>query len=405
MFVLTLVAVVMATPSFALLTLTVAAILPRRFDSGVRQAEQIDEKSALTAGVNAPRIAVLVPAYNESRHVLPTIACLLAQVDKQDRVVVIADNCTDDTAAQARQTEAIVIERTNPAQQGKGFALAFGVDYLRDDPPDVVIVIDADCFVTEGGIQALATVCSRTGQPVQIPSLMQAGDSANLRIRILEFAMLMKNFVRPLGSSRLGKVCHLMGTGMALPWTLIAQAKLATSNIVEDMVLGIEFAIAGHPARFLPEHKVSSTFMQDPSIVQAQKSRWEHGHMQVMTGYLPNLIVMALRRRNSALALLAIDLCIPPVALYFLLLCAGLSGSLLLACYWPAAYVPAVVTIMSALCFVTAIGLGWYVFGRRIISAAELISTPLYALWKLPIYIAFCLKKRSHWVRTKRKDE
>jgi glycosyltransferase involved in cell wall biosynthesis len=405
--VLTLIALVMAIPSFALLTLTIAAVLPRSFDSGIRQVDQIDEKTALTAGAGgaSPSIAVLVPAYNESRHVLPTIACLLAQVGKQGRVVVIADNCTDDTAAQARQTEAIVIERSNPAQQGKGFALAYGVDYLRDDPPDVVIVIDADCFVTEGGIQALAAVCSRTGQPVQIPSLMQAGGSASLRTRILEFAMLMKNYVRPMGSSRLGQVCHLMGTGMALPWTLISQAKLATSNIVEDMVLGIEFAMSGHPVRFLPEYKVISTFMEDYSIVHAQKSRWEHGHLQAMAGYLPNLIVMALRRPNSALAFLAIDLCIPPVALYFLLLCGGLTGSLLLAWFWPETYGLAIVTVLSALCFVTAISIGWYVFGRRIISAGELMTTPLYALWKLPIYIDFCLKKRSHWVRTKREDE
>ena len=55
--------------------------------------------------------------------------------------------------------------------------------------------------------------------------------------------------------------------------------------------------------------------------------------------------------------------------------------------------------------FGLAIGLGWWFFGRQLLSARELLTTPLYALWKLPVYVAYFLKKRSGWVRTKRDSE
>ena len=68
---------------------------------------------------------------------------------------------------------------------------------------------------------------------------------AGLRTRILEFAWRVKNQVRPKGTFRLGGACHLMGTGMALPWALISQANLATGHIAEDMKLGVDLTIAG----------------------------------------------------------------------------------------------------------------------------------------------------------------
>jgi hypothetical protein len=60
---------------------------------------------------------------------------------------------------------------------------------------------------------------------------------------------------------------------------------------------------------------------------------------------------------------------------------------------------------LSVLGFCLAIGLAWWGFGRHLLSARELTTTPLYALWKLPVYLAYFLKKRSGWVRTKRESE
>jgi len=186
-------------PAFSLLVLTLAAS---------RRPAPAERPEANREG--APRVAILVPAHNESTHVLPTIACLLAELGPRDRMLVVADNCSDDTAALAREAGAEVIERSHAELRGKGYALAFGVEHLRADPPDVVLVVDADCVVSKGAVATIARECLRSGKPVQMLDLMTAGAGASLRLRVLEFAMVMKNLVRPLGSFRLGRACHLM---------------------------------------------------------------------------------------------------------------------------------------------------------------------------------------------------
>jgi hypothetical protein len=58
--------------------------------------------------------------------------------------------------------------------------------------------------------------------------LMYAPKQAGLKIRIAQFAWVVKNQVRPAGLQRLGLTCPLMGTGMALPWSCISTANLET---------------------------------------------------------------------------------------------------------------------------------------------------------------------------------
>lgn len=390
-----LVMVLVALPSLSMLILTLAALTQAR---SAESAHKVTDASL-------PRVAVLVPAHNESVNVLPTIACLLKQLKPTDQLLVVADNCSDDTAALARAAGAHVIERHDAQFRGKGYALAFGVDFLRASPPDVVLVVDADCVVSEGAVACIAQHCRLTAKPVQMLNLMSSVRGAGLKIRVLEFAMLMKNLVRPLGSFRLGGACHLMGTGMALPWSLMASAKLATGHITEDLKLGIDLAVAGHAPVFLPHVRVSSAFPVDAGVAKVQKSRWEHGHLATLAAELPGLLAAAIKTRNPALIVMAMDLLIPPVALYFLMLSASLIVSIAAVAVWPVFQLGAMVAGAAAMSLFAAIALTWWRFGRHLLSAQELMTTPLYALWKIPVYVAFFMKKRSAWVRTKRESE
>ena len=418
----------LALPAFALLALTLAAIVPGRnainrlaprpsnaldglAPNGNACSGGTDPAAALADAARdrttsstppAPRVAVLVPAHDESVHLLPTLANLRAQLRPGDRLLVVADNCSDDTAELARGAGAEVVERHDPARRGKGWALDFGVAHLRADPPDVLLIVDADCLLGNGALAAIADDCHGNGRPVQMLDLMSAGAGASRRLRTLEFAMRMKNLVRPLGSFRLGGACHLMGTGMALPWALAQRARLATGHLAEDMQLGIALTLDGFAPRFLPTVQVGSRFVADAGVARAQKTRWEHGHLATMAEQLPTLLRAALARRDRALAVLALDLLIPPTALYALVLAATLATVLVAAAWFPAWTAAALLTAGAASAFAAAIALGWWHHGRDLLAARELVATPLYALWKLPLYLAFALGRRSGWVRTRR---
>ena len=49
-----------------------------------------------------------------------------------------------------------------------------------------------------------------------------------------------------------------------------------------------------------------------------------------------------------------------------------------------------------------AVLLGWWHHGRHLLRAGHLLRLPLYALWKLPVYLAYASGRRSGWVRTQR---
>ncbi len=145
--------------------------------------------------------------------------------------------------------------------------------------------------------------------------------------RLKELACAVKNEARALGLHRIGLPCQLMGTGMAFPWTSIATAKLATGQIVEDLQLGIELTRAGSAPLLCPAALVTSELPAAAEGLEAQRARWEHGHMAAIVREGPSLFLGSLRRGDWAAVALAADLMVPPLALLLLLARSPRTGS------------------------------------------------------------------------------
>lgn len=189
-----------------------------------------------------PRTAILVPAHDEAGAIAATVASLKRQTVARDRIVVVADNCSDETADLAAKAGAEVVVRNDPSQNGKGFALEAGLDYLRTDPPGVVVFIDADCRLSDGGLDVLARDCAVAAAPIQCLDLMRTDPAGANQSRLAEFAWRVRNDLRPTGFARLGLPCQLFGTGMALPWAIAHPTDCATSHVAEDLAMGLCFA-------------------------------------------------------------------------------------------------------------------------------------------------------------------
>ncbi|PKO74020.1 MAG: glycosyl transferase [Betaproteobacteria bacterium HGW-Betaproteobacteria-15] len=358
-------------------------------------------KPAAIAASARPSIAVLVPAHNESAGILPTLQAIQARLQAGDRLLVVADNCTDDTAELAASAGAEVIERHDSARRGKGYALDYGVRYLEFSPPDVLIIVDADCMVHGDSLQLLARQCLQTNSPAQAMYLMQSPVGAGLKTRVAEFAWAVKNRARPLAYQRCGLPCQLMGTGMAFPWELIQAAELASGHIVEDLKLGLDFAAAGHAPQLCSEALVTSVFPANTDGAQSQRTRWEHGHLGMILTDGPWYFASALRTMNGRLLALVLDMCVPPLALLTLLvvLLALLAAvmSWLSGAVWPWS-----LAIFNLLLLGIAVLLAWLVHGRHILSFSHLAYAPFYALAKVPLYLRFIFKRQVDWVRSRR---
>ncbi|MEO8937731.1 MAG: glycosyltransferase family 2 protein [Burkholderiaceae bacterium] len=354
-----------------------------------------------TVPSSPPRIAVLIPAHNESSGLLATLQSVLPRLRAGDRCVVVADNCDDDTALVAATAGAEVVERFDDRLRGKGYALDFGVRALAADPPDVVVVVDADCLVAADAIARVAALSHATDRPVQALYLITAPPSPKRTTQIAEFAFRVKNWARPLGYHRLGLPCQLMGTGMAFPWPALRSIDLATGHIVEDLKMGLDLAANGHPPLFCPEASVTSAFPSSDAGTRSQRTRWEHGHLSMIAGEVPGLLWRGLRERDASLLAMAFDLLVPPLALLvmvatvFTVVCAIVAAFGLSA--WP------LVLALLALCgLFVAIALAWVRYGRQVLPLSTLALAPLYALRKIPLYLKFAINRQAEWVRSKR---
>jgi cellulose synthase/poly-beta-1,6-N-acetylglucosamine synthase-like glycosyltransferase len=378
----------MALPIAVLLVECLAALWPLR--------SAVPETAA--AG---RRIAVLIPAHNEEASIAETVRGIKSQVQPDDGVIVVADNCSDATAQRAREAGAEVLERNDAALLGKGYALAHGLRHLAARPPDLVVFIDADTRVEPGAIRALRECAGATGRPAQAVNLLDPPPEAGPKALISSFAFLVKNLVRPAGLARLGIPCLLLGTGMAIPWTLIDVERLATGNIVEDMQLGIDLAIAGTPPILCLGARVVGSLPAGSGAALTQRTRWEHGHLGTLLTQSPRLLWHALTRGRLRLLGMAIDLAVPPLA-FLCLLWTGVAAGATAAAFRGASRLPAIVSAAAGGALLLSVFLAWVRHGRLRIPGRVLLLAPLYILWKIPVYLAFFFRRQKAWVRTPR---
>jgi cellulose synthase/poly-beta-1,6-N-acetylglucosamine synthase-like glycosyltransferase len=365
----------------------------------------IPQREVLPKNGLRPRVAVLVPAHNESVGLLATLNNINAQMQPGDRLLVVADNCTDDTANVAKTAGAEVTERNDPDKIGKGYALAWGVRHLGADPPVTTIVIDADCRLATDTLNSLATASAATNRPAQALYLMTAPDEAAIDHRVAAFAFRVKNWVRPLGLRALNLPCQLMGTGMAFPWEIISSADLATDAVVEDLKLGLDLARAGRATVFCPSARVTSEFPLSVKGAKSQRNRWEHGHIDIIIRNIPQLAYESIAKGNFNLLALTFDAAVPPLTLLGMLLSVMLLASGLGALFG-ISLSPLIVSAVSLSLYTLAVLACWMKFGRDILPLSSISSMFSYVAAKLPLYRqVFSRGGSSRWIRTDRKRD
>jgi len=387
---LTIIAVLLAIPSAVLAIEVCAALFLRKTET----AKGMTDRRA--------QIAVLVPAHNEAGGLLATLHDIKAQLRTADRLLVVADNCSDDTAAIAAEAGAEVSVRSDLTKIGKGYVLDWGLRRLALSPPEIVIVIDADCRLADHAIDRLASFCEQSKRPIQSLYLMTAPTGSRINHQVAEFAWRVKNWVRPTGLRVLGLPCQLMGSGMAFPWSIIRSANLSSGYIVEDLKLGLDLAAARHAPLFCPSALVTSTFPSSAEGAKGQRQRWEHGHIQLaLTTAIPRLL-QAVGQRNLGLLTLVLDLIVPPLSLFLIILTmtAIAAGLALLAGAAPVAFV---ISLGCLLVVGLATIVAWTSHGRDILPLRSLVLVPLYLITKFRHYVSAALGERiSQWVRADR---
>lgn len=348
------------------------------------------------------QLAIIIPAHNEAWLIAETVAAARQRAHPATRLVVIADNCSDGTADLARAAGAVVVEREDPTRRGKGFALACAREYLSAEPPDAVFVLDADCRIAKGSLQAMANGAVSLGEPLQSANLLSAREDTPSLVLVSNFAMLIKNLVRARGLYRLAGGITLFGTGMMFPWSVFRQLDLATSEAVEDLGLALSLALHGTRVHF-DEHLVVTSAAAELADSLGQRRRWEQGFMAHAARAALPLLSQGAGRRSRHLLALGAHMLVPPLALLCLVGAAALVPALAAALYgnpWPAVLLLGSFALASV-----AIGAAWTLYGRTALPWRALLQAPFYVLWKIPLYVGLVSSRKREWNRTRRANE
>lgn len=377
-------AVMLTAPGLLeLLLATVGAFRPRRASNWCGQKDF--------------RLVVVVPAHNEEDLVAGCVASILksAETGPACEVVVVADNCTDLTAARARDAGARVLVREDSKRRGKGYALRFAFDHLIEECFDGFLIVDADSVVSGNLVQEIASSLSAGADAVQARYRV-ACPSGSLRKRLMDVAFLAFNILRPRGRDGWGLSAGIAGNGFALSRQTVRDVPYSAESIAEDLEYHLLLVSEGKKVRFADRATVYGLMPDDAEARSSQRARWEGGRLRVAKEWLPRL-AQQIRCGRFAAVEPSLELLTLPLA--YLAVLALFLGALPFGFFrWYAAIALTVLLVHV----VAAIALGDECFQ----SLLSLMAAPFYVGWKFTTLLTVLRSSRpkTEWVRTQRKS-
>jgi cellulose synthase/poly-beta-1,6-N-acetylglucosamine synthase-like glycosyltransferase len=347
------------------------------------------------------RFAVLVPAHNEE----PVIGRLLASLARVCYptelldIWVVADNCTDATAAIARARGAIVRERHDTARRGKGHALQWLLDVMAREGRryDAYIVLDADSEVSPDFVSAMDARLAAGSLVLQgYYTVMPVHGTPAERLR--EAALALVHFVRPAAKLALGLSCGLKGNGMCFDRSVIERFGWPAAGLAEDVEVHLMLVRAGLRVDFAPEAVVRAEMPSSLRASNTQQERWEAGRLATIRRLALPLLRDGVRDRSAVKVDAGLEQFVPPIslpgALAFVCMAAGLALGM------PVVWVPAALLLaVLALHFLSGLAIA----GAPPRTYLALVHAAPYIAWKSLLYGRALVRRGDRaWVRTER---
>lgn len=357
---------------------------------------------ALLPATRRLRFDIVVPAHNEAMVIQRVVASLrnLTWPRHYFRILVVADNCDDDTAILAEIAGASVIERRDEKRRGKGYALdcAFNKS-LGDAWADAVVVIDADTEVSANLLDAFAARIHTGANAIQAHyGVLNPMDSR--RTRLITIAKAAFHIVRSRARERLGLSCGIRGNGWCVTHRLLKEVPYSAFSITEDLEYGITLGLAGHRVHYADDAHARGDMVSGASIARKQRQRWEDGRLQLIRSRTIPLLRAALRQPSLVCLDLALDLLVPPLSsvfinIAFLILIAGAVS--LRQHEMPAGLWIGQACAASLILYVLR---GWQLSGLGRQGLLDLACAPMFVVWKMQAMLG--RRQSTGWISTKR---
>ncbi len=361
----------------------------------------IGRRETATAAGELPSLLILVPAHDEEQLIAECVRSLVALEYPRDwrRIVVIADNCRDATAALARDAGAEALERDDPARPGKPSALAWALDTLPVSEFDAVIIVDADTVVVPGFARAFAAFAPLEDIAIQgYFGMSNEWDNWLTRLAGLLARARYEHVYPTRERARLN--VPLTGNGMCLGRTLFSTGGWDAFSLSEDLELYARLTAEGVSVRYAPGARLYSQEASTLGQGRTQRERWARGRLDVLRTWAGPLLssrrIGWLQKLDTLLELALPSPVIRLAIAVLALLVAGLvpfAGRAWLAAGAALFVAPDVLAILRAL--------AGHPQPLRTITAFAML--PPYALWRVGVAVRSLLGARqTTWRKTAR---
>jgi 1,2-diacylglycerol 3-beta-glucosyltransferase len=355
------------------------------------------------------KFAIVIPAHNEEKVIEGTLrsAFSIAYPREMFDVIVVADNCTDQTAGIALGAGAIVFQRFDPRRGGKGYALNWIIPQILEGFPapgyDACVFVDADSVISENFLEEMNYALESGQRIIQSRDLVR-DNSNSWRVQLMLVAFLLQNYVRPLGKSCLGLSVPLKGNGMCFSTDVLRTLRWDETSLGEDLDMALELIRRGEKIHFNPAPVVYAIMPEDASSARTQRIRWEGGRFASMRRRVPLVLKEAWRKKSLYIFEAAVDAAFPPLAL---LLLGSLGFALLNVLLVKGGFLSALWTLWGwvlVLAFmIVHIVIGLMIARVSFKSLLAFLYVPRYLVWKMGVYLSMILgRTQKAWLRTER---
>lgn len=349
-------------------------------------------------------LLVLIPAYNEEGGIASTLRSLDRAAYPRSRlsVVVVADRCTDRTAAIARACGAECLERLD-GPPGKGAAIAWAVRQLRDRGTtfDGLVIVDADTIVDGAALCAFEERL-RAGHEVQQGYNYLSNPWDSPFTRIIAVTSVLRNGLFYAGKERLGLSSMLSGTGMCFSRGVLERTGWNAFSVGEDWEFSVALLMNRERIHFNGNARVRAAESRGFRQASTQRLRWASGRHGVAAASTRTLIATGARLRRFELWDAAITMLAPTYSAQATLALLCLVGG------WILSADPEWVFLLPWGILTTAALAGYFVLGLLRTDAplralAGVVLIPIFLPWRAAIELLGMLGcGRRRWVRTSR---
>jgi cellulose synthase/poly-beta-1,6-N-acetylglucosamine synthase-like glycosyltransferase len=350
------------------------------------------------------RFAVLIPAHNEAKLIGHGVASVLAcdYPSDMNEVIVIADNCTDDTAARARAAHATVFERCDLTRRGKPFALDWMISRLDLDRYDAVVIVDADTTVHEQFLHAMDRHIAAGEQSIQ-GYFGVANPDENWLTRLSVVPASVKFRLHYPGKQVLGLSCPLAGNGMCFSADVMRRFGWRAFSLTENWEYYVMLTLEGIMTTPAMDAVIYSQVAGSLELGKTQRLRWMKGQIETLGRYWRPLLFRGLTEPSLSKLDALIELARPShvnllvTTVLYLAACTGLWLAGLAAGVW--VVVALTLLVLQGLYFVIGLALErpplrtWLAF----------VNVPWYIAWKLALSLTGLMSLSDRkWIKTDR---